>query len=133
MARLSLQPICVGRWHSQAGLSFPICIARTTKPTELSYPSKAPSCPSLELNGASFFATNMCRKMAFSSRTFISDLYRTNDKTYRIELSLESPKLPLLGTEWRVFLCNQYVSEDGILKQDFHFRSVSHERQNLPN
>jgi hypothetical protein len=51
--------------------------------------------------------------------------YRTNDKTYRIELSLESPKLPLLGTEWRVFLCNQYVSEDGILKQDFHFGEVS--------
>ena len=51
--------------------------------------------------------------------------YRINDKTYRVELTLERPNLAVLGDEWSIYLCDRYVSEDGSLKQDFHFGDVS--------
>lgn len=51
--------------------------------------------------------------------------YRTADKTYRVELTLECPHISVLGDVWRIYLCDQYVAENGFLQQDFHFGDVS--------
>lgn len=51
--------------------------------------------------------------------------FRTDTKTYRVELILERPVLVVFGDEWLLHLCGHFVSESRGENEDFHFSDVS--------
>jgi hypothetical protein len=51
--------------------------------------------------------------------------FRTDAKTYRVELILERPVIVVFGDDWQLHLCGHFVSESRVENEDFQFSDVS--------